>query len=176
MKLISLAFALFLSFSQLSQAADNSSRTFYLLSDTAVSHLEFGLYKLDLELDSSFRLDLARFLNMRADAIGLRTYISAGRDTGMELIFEATAKAAADRERSRLQAENICELVLGAQVRFMRTNRLINFFKTKDPFLDPFPADLAEDLDKALILKAKVPSGGVLPTTECSQPLIARDS
>lgn len=176
MKPTSLVFALILSFSQLGIASDNSSRTFYLLSDTPVSHLEFGLYKLDLELAQSFRPDLARFLNMREDAIGLRTYISAGRDTGMELIFETTAKATADRERSTLQAENICELVLGAQVRFMRTNRLISFFKAKDPFIDPFPAELSDDLDKALIIKAKVPTGGILPTVECSQPLVARDS
>ena len=50
MKLISLTFALSLSFPQLGQAADSSSRTFYLLSYTAVSQLEFGLYKLDLAL------------------------------------------------------------------------------------------------------------------------------
>lgn len=50
MKLISLTFALSLSFLQLGKAAESSSRTFDLQSDTAVSQLVFGLYKLGTEL------------------------------------------------------------------------------------------------------------------------------
>ena len=157
------------------RASDNSSRTFYLLADTPLSYLDFGLYKLDLALERQFRPDLARFLNVLPESIAVRTYLSAGKDTGMELIVETTAKAAADRARSQLQAENICELILGAQVRFMRANRLRHFFKSKDPFLDSFPKTLPDDLDKALILVTKVPTGDASPTVDCRQPLIARE-
>lgn len=155
----------------LSWASDNSSRTLYILSDTPVSHLDLGLYRLDLALESELRPELARFLNILPDRIHTRTYVTVGQDTSMVLVLETTVDAAPDRERSKLQAENICELVQGAQVRFMRTNRLITFFNSKDPFTDKRPMDFAANLESVLRLKGRVPSGGALPTTECMRPL-----
>ena len=152
-------------------ASDNSSRTLYILADTPVSHLDLGLYRLDLALNSELRPELARFLNILPDRIHMRTYITVGQNTSMVLVLETSVDAAPDRERSKLQAENICDLVQGAQIRFMRANRLVNFFKSKDPFTDKRPADFSADLESVLRLKARVPSGGTLPTTECMRPL-----
>ena len=152
-------------------ASDNSSRTLYILADTPVSHLDLGLYRLDLALESQLRPELARFMNILPDRIHMRTYITVGQDTSMVLVLETTVDAAADRERSKLQAENICDLVQGAQVRFMRANRITSFFNSKDPFTDRRPADFAANLESVLRLKVRVPSGGALPTTECMRPL-----
>lgn len=156
---------------QATSASDNSSRTLYILADTPVSHLDFGLYRLDLALESELRPELARFLNILPDRIQMRTYITVGQNTSMVLVLETTVDAAPDRERSKLQAENICDLVQGAQVRFMRANRLISFFNSKDPFTDKRPSDFAANLESVLRLKARVPSGSMLPTTECVRPL-----
>ena len=156
---------------QASSASDNSSRTLYILADTPVSHLDLGLYRLDLALESELRPELARFMNVLPDRIHMRTYITVGQDTSMVLVLETTVDAAPDRERSKLQAENICDLVQGAQVRFLRANRIISFFNSKDPFSDKRPAEFAADLESVLRLKVRVPSGGMLPTTECMRPL-----
>ncbi len=156
---------------QATSASDNSSRTLYILADTPVSHLDLGLYRLDLAMESELRPELARFLNIRPDRIQMRTYITVGQNTTMVLVLETTVDAAPDRERSKLQAENICDLVQGAQVRFMRANRLISFFNSKDPFTDTRPSDFAANLESVLRLKVRVPSGGLLPITECMRPL-----
>lgn len=171
MKLRSLLLTLVMICSHSAQSSDNSSRTLYILADTPVSHLDFGLYRLDLALERELVPELASFMNVLTDQIHMRTYVTAGQDTSMILIIETTIDAASDRERSKLQAQNICELIQGAQVRFMRANRLITFFQSKDPFSDQRPEDFATHLESVLRLKARVPSGGMLPTTECMRSL-----
>lgn len=171
MKLRSLTLALVLSLSTLANSSDNSSRTLYILADTPVSHLDLGLYRLDLALGTQLAPELARFLNMLPDMIHMRTYITVGQNTSMVLIVETTVDAAADRERSKLQSENICDLVQGAQLRFFRANRINTFFNSKDPFSDKRPAEFEANLESVVRLKVRVPSGGMLPTTECMTPL-----
>lgn len=171
MKPISLLLALFLSINCWALGQDNSSRTLYILSDTPVSHLDFGLYRMDLALETELRPELARFMNILPDRIRMRTYITVGQETSMILVIETTIDETADRERSELQAENICDLVQSAQLGFLRANRLKTFFASKDPFTDKRPDGFAEDLESLVQLKVRVPRGGMLPFVECMQPL-----
>ena len=173
MKFRSLLFTLLATLSVNAQSADTSSRTLYILADTPVSHLELGLYKLDLALESQLRPNLARFLNILTDMVRTRTYITVGKDTSMVLVIETTVESTADRERTKRQAQNICDLVLSEQVGFMRSHKPISFFNSKDPFTDPLPSEFADNLEAVIRLKARVPTGGPLPTVECMTPLRA---
>lgn len=152
--------------------ADDSSRSFYILADTPVSYLDLGLYRLDLAQEKELKPEIARLLNTRDEGVQIRNFITVGQNTDMILVLETSLNAVADRQRTKEQAERICKLLLDAQERFMRTRPIIEYFKSKDPFLDKFPAELAANLERTIRLVARVPTGSVLPTTQCSRPLV----
>lgn len=171
MKLRSLLLCCVMTFSLDVFSSDNSSRTLYILADSPVSQLDLGLYRLDLALEQVLRPELANFLNIIPEMVHNRTFITVGQTTSMVLVLETKIDAAPDRERSKLQSENICDLVQGAQVRFMRANRLANFFISKNPFSDKRPEDFSQNLESVLRLKVRVQMGGLLPEVVCNRSL-----